>query len=166
MKKKKKKLLLIGGIIVLLIIAGAGLLFAFNSSAPPQKPSDLAPGEQKVKMLKPEDIGLTLTPRNDKKAVNMRITKLSGIKSIEYEISYDADVVDTESGQKNTTPRGVVGSPIEIKDSDTEIRREIELGTCSRNICKYDKVVSDVKFVIKVTYKNGDVGSVEQKIAL
>lgn len=150
------------GVVILLMGGGAFFFLSSKKETPKQVPS--TDQTQNVKTVKPEDIGLTLEPRSDKKGIVMKITKLTGIKSIEYDVSYDAEV--TEEGQTTTTPRGVVGSPIEVKSGDSEIKRDIDLGTCSRNVCKYDKVVSDVKFTIRINYTNGDIGSVEQKISL
>lgn len=159
---KKNKILVI--IIALVIITGvAGGYFIFKKGPQQQSPAQQVQ-EKPVKTLKAEDIGLTLILRGDNRAVDMKIAKPAGISTIEYEVSYDATV--TEAGQTSTLPRGVVGSPIQIKPTDTSLNREILLGTCSANVCKYDKVASDIKFVIKVTYSNGDVGSIEQSVAL
>lgn len=163
MEISKKKTILIPLILVVVLALGFGFytLILGKSS---NKVGNQAQQEQVVKQIKAEDIGLSLTPKDDKKTVVMKVTKLSGISSIEYEVSYNAEV--TEEGQTNTIPRGVVNSPIEVKPGQDEVSREITLGTCSRNVCKYDKVVSDIKFVIKVNYSNGEVGSLEQSISL
>lgn len=151
----------IAGLILLVFLVGGVMVLSKKSDVKPQ----VVPDEQsKVKNIKAEDIGLSLKPRVDSKAVILTISKLNGILSVEYEVSYDAEV--TEGGQTQVVPRGVTNSPIEVKSSDREIKREVELGTCSRNVCKYDNVKSEVKFVIKVNYKNGDTGSVEKSIAL
>lgn len=160
---KKNKILVI--IVAVVVVAGAaGGYFLFGKGAQQQAPSSEQAQEKPVKTVKPDDIGLTLTPRADNKAIVIKISKPGGLSSVEYEVSYDAKV--TEEGQTVDVPRGVVGSPIEIKPTDTSLSREILLGTCSANVCKYDKVTSDIKFVIKVTYSNGDIGSIEESISL
>lgn len=159
---KKNKILVI--VVAVVVIAGAvGGYFVFNKRTQQQAPSQQAQ-EKSVKTVKAEDIGLTLTPRADNKAIVIKISKPGGLSSVEYEVSYDAKV--TEEGQTANVPRGVVGSPIQIKPTDTSISREILLGTCSASVCKYDKVTSDIKFIIKVTYSNGDIGSIEHSITL
>ncbi len=155
---KKYKLILIG---IVIVVAGVGGYFIFTRGKPQSKTP--AQQEQNVKQLTPSDIGLVLTAKKDGKAVIMRVTKLTGIQSIEYEVSYDAEV--TEEGETNNIPRGVVGSPIEIKGK-SEIEREVLLGTCSASVCKYDKVTSAIKFLIKVNFSNGEIGSVEDTISL
>ncbi len=158
---KKNKVLFIVLAVVLVLAAGGLYFITAGAKKQAQAPTT---EEKQVKSVNPDEIGLKLSLRQDKKAVVMEITKLEGIKSVEYEVSYDAQV--TEEGQTNNVPRGAVGSPIQIKSGDTSIKREITLGTCSANVCKYDKVTSSIKFVIKVTYKNGDLGSVEKELAL
>ena len=159
--KKNQTLVIIVVVVAVLGIVGGYFLFKGQGKAP----APAQQGQEKpVKAVKAEDVGLTLVPRADNKAIVMKIAKLGGLSSVEYEVSYDASV--TEAGQTNTIPRGAVGSPIQIKPTDTSINREILLGTCSVNVCKYDKVISAIKFVIKVSYSNGDVGSIEQAVSL
>lgn len=151
----------------LLIFAGIGgyfLVKAQTSQKEAPKKEQTEEKQETIKELKAEDIGLTLTPRADKKAIIMTIMKLDNISSIEYEATYDAEVKD--GGQILSVGRGVGPSTIEIKSTDKKLRREIELGSCSRNVCKYDQGVSEVEFSIKVNYKNGEVGSVEEKVSL
>lgn len=157
----KNKLFLIG-VIVVVILIGAGVWFFMGRGG---SSGDQAAGDdisQNVVTVKPEEIGLVLTPRADGKAITMKITKLNGIKSIEYDVSYDANVID--EGETVTVPRGVVGSAILVMPGDSEVSRDLDLGTCSRNVCKYDDVVGPVKFVLKVTYTSGKVASVEKSI--
>lgn len=160
-----KRLLIIGAVLVIVALLG-GAIFLFVGKNKTKKEANLTSEEQaqNVKTVSSQDLGLTLSPRADKKAINLTITKLAGIASVEYEVSYDAEVA--EGGGKLTVPRGVTNSPIEIKPGDTKITREVELGTCSRNVCKYDKVISDVKFVLKVNFADGTVGSLEERVSL
>ena len=116
---------------------------------------------QNAKQMEPEDIGLELTLRSDKKAVIVRATNVSGIKSFEYELTYDAEV--TEDGETVVVPRGAVG---ELTIRGAVASAEVDLGTCSANVCKYDKVVSNIKVVIKVNFENGEIGAVEDEIPL
>lgn len=166
MKWIKKNKIILTIILVVLVLVGIGVFLVFGKGkVVVQQALDVS--EKPVKKISADDIGLSLVPRNDKKAIILQISKLDGISSLEYEVTYDAKVTDTTGDeQSGTTQRGVVGSPIAVKSGDSEIKRTIDLGTCSRNICKYDNVVSAVKFVIKVTYSNGDVGSVEEEITL
>lgn len=149
-------------LLILIVIAGIVLAAAvFLLTKKPEPQSSLIPPEeqQNVKKVSPEEIGLDLSLSPDKKSVVMKITELAGIASVEYEISYNALVID--EGETVDVPRGVVASPIEVEEGDEEIEKEILLGTCSANKCKYDKITSDIKFIIKINYKNGEIGAVE-----
>lgn len=164
LKKNKIAVIVVG--VLLVVGLAVYLLFGTGNNAATNQPG--AVSAKPVKAITPEQIGLSLSFRADKKAIIMDITKLDGIASVEYEVTYDANVTADSSGDSasGVTQRGVVGSPIPVKSGDSDIKRTIELGTCSKNVCKYDNVVSDVKFVIKVTYSNGDIGSVEKAISL
>ncbi len=153
--------LVIVSVVIIVILFGVGGYFMFGQKGSPAK----APVEQgkNIKKLSADDIGLVLASAKGGKALSMRITKLSGVASIEYELSYDA--VETTDGETATVPKGVVGSPIQVK-GDSEISRVLDLGTCSKNVCRYDKVKSDIKVVIRVNFANGETGAVETTIPL
>lgn len=158
----KNKGVVIGTVIVIVILIVGSLLFLFpKSETTTQIPAN---SSNNIKKLTPFDIGLILTPRSDGKAINMKITKLKGIVSVEYDVSYDAEV--TDEGETAVVPRGVSGSPVKITAGESEIERDLDLGTCSKNVCKYDKVVSDVTFTLRINFKDGTIGGVETKIKL
>lgn len=163
----QRKYLIIGGVVIVLLLASIGGYFVLGNKGGTTDITQEEEGikQQEVKKLTVEDIGLELSLRGDKKVVNMVIGKLDGIKSFEYEATFDAEVVDPESKDLLVVPRGSGGS-IDVESTDTQIKREITLGTCSSGKCKYDKVVSDVKFLIRVNYSNGEIGSVEDTISL
>jgi hypothetical protein len=163
--KKNKVLVIIVSLLLLAGVVTAVLLGNATSSPSTDDSGNIL--ETPVKVISADEIGLTLSFRADKKAINMSITKLDGIEAVEYEVTYDANVTADSSGDSASgiTQRGVVGSPIPVNGASS-IKRSIDLGTCSKNVCKYDAVVSDVKFVIKVTYSNGEIGSVEESISL
>lgn len=157
----KNKLLITAALVVVVLVGVLAYVLWPKQSEESPFPS----GEsQNVKQMSTEDIGLILTPIKNGKAIRMEITKLDGISSIEYDVSYDARV--TDEGEEIVVPRGVAGSAIQIKPGESSVERDLDLGTCSRNVCKYDQVESDVKFVIRVNFTNGEVGSVEAKVSL
>lgn len=147
-------------VVVAVILLGLSLFFLFPKS--PSTPQNALNQDQQIKKLTPSDIGLVLTLRPDKKGVLLEVTKLVGIASVEYELSYDAE--ETQEGETAIVPKGVVGSPIEVKPGDTSISRDLDLGTCSKNVCRYDKIKSDISVAIKVNYKDGTIGGVDTKI--
>jgi hypothetical protein len=157
-----KNKLVFSAVGVVVILVGV-IVYVFF---PKQDSTSSFPSEsaQNIKKLSADDIGLILTPTKGGKAITMEITKLDGISSIEYDVSYDARVAD--EGEEIVVPRGVAGSAIQIKPGETSVSRDLDLGTCSKNVCKYDQVESDVTFVIRVNFTNGEVGAVEAKITL
>ncbi len=157
---KKNKIII--GVVVVLFVAALGIWY-FVLPKSGSNTANQSAEEQTVKEINPEEIGLSLALTPDNKSVTMKLDKLTGIKTLEYELSYDAEETDTESGETSTVPKGAVGSPIDVA-GQSSIKRDILLGTCSANKCRYDKVKSDIKVVIKVTYKSGEIGSVEMTL--
>ena len=153
----KKNALIVGLVVVVILGLGGYFVWARSQnqiSAPKQE-------EQNIKQMSPEDIGLELTMRSDRKAVIIKATKVEGIKSFDYELTYDADV--KEDAETHTVPRGAVG---ELTIKGGAAQAEVDLGTCSANVCKYDKVVGSIKVVIKVNFENGETGAIEDTISL
>lgn len=91
-----------------------------------------------------------LIPRNDGNALILNLKNTSSYDSINYELAYVSkpDVVtkSTPTGEENAAPggidRGVVGN-IDTKQRRSEYEQEILFGTCSKNVCKYDKGVEN-----------------------
>lgn len=162
MKKLTSPLYLVAAAVVVVLLGIIGFVF-YKSQTSTTSPTNVNLG-QNIKKLTAEDIGLTVTVRPDNKGVILKISKLSGISSIEYSLSYDANV--TEEGETAVVPRGVEGSQIKVKPGDSTITRNLDLGTCSRNVCKYDDVVSDITVTIRVNFSDGTVGGVETKVKL
>lgn len=159
---KKNKILAIVALVIIVFGGVGGFILISGKTKSANLPVQTE--EKPIKQVGAEEIGLSLEARADGKAIIMKIKNLTGISSLEYEVSYDAQVI--EEGEQMNIPRGAVGSPIEIKPTDTSITREILLGTCSANTCKYDNVTSGIKFLIKINYRDGQVGSVQQSISL
>jgi hypothetical protein len=156
---KKNKIVV--GIVVLVLVVGGGLLMMMGGSKAPQS-TDQTDQTSDVKQINPDDIGLSLELTSSKQAVIMRVTKLDGIKSLEYELSYDAE--EEFEGETSVVPKGAGSSePIEV-EGESEIEREILLGTCSARVCRYDVIKSDIKALVRVNFENGEVGASETTI--
>ena len=131
----KKVVLII--IPVLIILFGGGGFLVLRSKK--STSTSVVTPTPKVEAIPVQDLaednpyGIDLMPRFDKKAVFLKITSFpEGLKTIEYELTYEA----------KEGPRGVLGT-IDYK-SETNIQREILLGTCSKNVCRYDEGVTEV----------------------
>lgn len=73
-----------------------------------------------------------LLPRRDGNAMVLNLRRTASYDSISYELAYNSEGID----------RGVVGH-IDTKDKKGEYEQEILFGTCSKNVCKYDKDIEN-----------------------
>lgn len=131
---KKTALILIP---ILILLAVGWFFFLRNGTS--SSPATVVPTPT-VEVVPIQDLaetnpyGIDLTPRYDKKAVFLKITAFpKDLKTIEYELTYEA----------REGSRGVLGT-INYQGEE-KIRREILLGTCSKNVCRYDEGVEEVK---------------------
>lgn len=80
---------------------------------------------------------VTLNPRVDGHELTLGIDNLKGINTVEYELVYLAGDVS----------RGVIGSvdvkEEEMRQRENHLARDILLGSCSKNVCKYDEGVTE-----------------------
>lgn len=132
----KKAVLIILPILIILAFGGGFLVLkngGQKTQAPVVMPTPTVEAIPIQSLTQTNPYGVDLTPRLDKKAVFLKISSFpQGVKTIEYEITYDA----------REGPRGVLGT-IDYK-GEGKIKREILLGTCSKNVCRYDEGVTTV----------------------
>src|ERR1700722_3555922 len=95
---KKRKFQVILGIIVLVIIA-AGAFFFISANSNSKSDEDLPVDVNNVQTLSPSAIGLKLEASSDDKKVRFTISNASDIKSIEYELIYDANSTAEEQSE-------------------------------------------------------------------
>lgn len=145
------------GIVIVAVIGGGVYFVSSGKSSKTEQATSSQTVEEKVETVSAQDLGLTLVARSDKKAVKLEITKITGIASIDYELSYLA---------KGDLPRGVIGH-LEVKSTDKKIASDyLDLGSCSRSVCKYDEGVSSVTLVLKITTKDGKILQAEKELEL
>lgn len=159
----KKNKLIVGIVAVVLVVVLLGGYFFFLKGSNQGGVANQTQEEQTAKQISADEVGLILDLKPDGKAIILTLTKLEGIKSFEYELSYDAE--ETSEGETAMVPKGVVGGPVEI-DGKSSIEREVLLGTCSANVCRYDKISGPIKVILKINFDNGEVGIVEDTINL
>lgn len=109
-----------------------------------------------------------LFPRRDGNALILNLRRTSSYDEISYELAYTSQaeevameggqikgqVLDTgESGGSGVIDRGVAGT-IDTKDKKGEYEQEILFGTCSKNVCKYDKGVENGTLTLKIRKGN------------
>jgi hypothetical protein len=122
-----------------------------NSNQPQATPTQVP-----VLSLKPDDIGLTLTASADLHKATMKITKTEDISSVDYQLSYNANV----AGQ--AVARGTIGHA-DVKTKGQTVSQDMVFGTCS-DVCHYDSGISDVNLIVKVTKTDGKVYQVEKSL--
>ncbi len=147
------KKLIIALVVGLIALVGGFFVLSNNKKTEPVVPQ--TPQEEQVSMIKPEDIGLTLTASADNRKVILEVKNTEGLSGLDYELSYTS---------KGDIPRGVIGH-IDIKQAGKPVKQEIILGTCS-DVCHYDEDVSDIKLVLKVTKNDNTTAQVEESLEL
>lgn len=148
-------------LVLLLVLTGAGGAVAFQKFT--AKPS--GPVEEADLSFDPEGPYAALFPRRDGNALILNLKRTSSYDSISYELAYtsnpDETVVkgtkiseDEEGGTASgAIDRGVVGN-IDTKEKKGEYEQEILFGTCSKNVCKYDKGVENGTLTLHI--RKGD----------
>jgi hypothetical protein len=154
---RNKKILGIVGVFVVLAILGGVFLLKSNNAQ--EAPSDDILSGSDLPTLSPEDIGMEVMVRQDKKALMFELTKADDIKRVEYTIEYEKEI------EGETVPEGIFGE-MNIADDGITKTDYREFGTCSAGRCRYDDVVSDIKIVLKVTKKDGKDYQVEKIVQL
>lgn len=152
MKSKNLITFLVIGLVVL--IGGGLLVLSSGKKAAPAQVEQI-PAEEKVTIIKPEEIGLSLTASADNRKVILEVANTKDISGLDYELSYTS---------KGDIPRGVIGH-IDIKQAGKKALQEITLGTCS-DVCHYDQDVSNIKLILKVAKTDGSVSQVEKSLEL
>lgn len=102
-------------------------------------------------------------PRRDGNAMVLNLKRTSSYDAISYELAYTSTpdqtitngnkVTDEEGGTGGAIDRGVVGN-IETQEKKGEYEQEILFGTCSKNVCKYDKGVENGTLTLNIKKGN------------
>lgn len=139
--KQKPILFIVIGFLLLLLI-GTTTFFLIKSSS---KSKNTTSSATPTPVLPPADpsIVVTLEPLDPGKTVLLTISKLpKEIHSLEYELTYKTKENKTE---------GVFGM-IKLESGESEVERELTLGTCSSGVCRYhslseNKGILTIKFI-------------------
>ena len=151
---KNKKFIIPLAVVVIGILIGAFFIFRGQSSAPSDELVS-----QDLPKLDPSEIGMKVTVRKDNKALMFELTKAQDIKHVDYTIEYEKEI----EGEK--VPEGIFGIMNIAEDGITKTDFR-EFGTCSSGVCRYDKVVSDIKITLTVTKEDNKKYLVEETINL
>ncbi|HUS59872.1 MAG TPA: hypothetical protein VMX76_00585 [Nevskiaceae bacterium] len=131
-------------ILVVLTILGVGGFFIFKSKKPAEE-EPVTPESEGVliKTTLEERPFVTLTPRTDGRELTLEISRVKNAQTIEYELVY------LSAGLS----RGVIGS-IDL-DGEAAVERKLLLGTCSRDVCKYDEDVTEGTLTLRFRGSDG-----------
>ena len=134
MKKKLTIILIIAA--VLLVVGGIFLIKAKNKS---QNIDENQQSQKKTLETPLEDRPyVVLVPRADGKEFTLEISRIKNAKTIEYELVYESQGLS----------RGVIGS-VELSTGETKVSRKLLLGTCSRDVCKYDEGIEEGNLTLR-----------------
>jgi len=136
--------------LLVLILLGIGGFVAFQKFTI----KDMGPLEEVDLSFDAEGPYPLLSPRRDGNALVLNLKRTSSYDSISYELAYTSTPQETivkgtkisddgEGGRvSGSIDRGVRGT-IDTKEKKGEYQQEILFGTCSKNVCKYDKGVEN-----------------------
>jgi len=140
-----KKIIFIILIVLLVLLLGIGGIFVLRGRrlAKPISPTPGGKEEAVLEISLSERPFVTLTPRNDGREFTMEISQIKNTDTVEYELVYLSQGLS----------RGVIGS-IDL-NGQTSISRKLLLGTCSRNVCKYDEGIEEGTLTLRFRGANG-----------
>lgn len=150
-------------VILILVIGVLGVLGGLGVQKFILKPAGTV--EEIDLAFDPEGPYAALFPRRDGNALVLNLKRTSSYDSISYELAYTSNPEEikvagnkiSDDGEGNSISgsidRGVVGN-IETKEKKGEYEQEILFGTCSKNVCKYDKGVENGTLTLHI--RKGD----------
>ena len=140
------KNVVVGVVVLLLLVAGGWFLFGRSTGAD----TELVPEPKVTPAFEPigDEVDVEFKPNKARTKATLTISGLTeaGVDSLEYEVLYETSglVKGVNSGS----------SPIEV-DSSGEIERELDFGTCSSGVCRYDKDVGLITLVVRFNTSSG-----------
>ena len=165
MKKRSGQMIL--GIVLLVLIIGVGGFFVLSNNAK-KTTQDQTIVDNSVQSVSPDAIGLKLEASPDKKKVRFTLAKASDIKTIEYELTYDANSTAEErsEGSQDTVQRGITGQANISAGSSGYQSSWLILRSQSANVVRYDTGVKSISITLKITKTNNKVYQVQDNLNL
>lgn len=132
----------LGGLLIIALIGILGYFLVFSKSgAKSQDAGEIVEVEAPEISSRPF---FSFAPRDDGKAIQVSISGIASNMQIDYEITYKAG-----SGLEQG-----IGGPAVAEVGQSFYTREHIFGTCSKNVCTYDKGVEFGKWKASVQQKN------------
>lgn len=158
--ENKLNLVLIVGAVVVVLVGFLVYQRFFQKSA-----SSVSEDVPEVDLaFDPEGAYALFVPRRDGNAAVLNLKRTSSYDSISYELAYTSTPDETvvkgnkisdegDSQKSGSIDRGVIGK-INTQDKKGEYEQEILFGTCSKNVCKYDKGVENGTLTLHIRKGN------------
>lgn len=164
--KNKQVIIAVVAVVVLLVLGGIFVMMKGSSSSK-STANQTANLDEDVIKLEPSDVGLKILPLSNNHQIKFSLSKASGITHIEYELSYEADSAGGSSEDGDSSgriTRGVAGEDT-IDSQSTYTSKVLDLGSCSSGTCRYDKGVTGVHLLLKLTKTDDKVYQVEDSLS-
>lgn len=164
---KNKQIIIAIAVVVVLLLAGGIFLMLKKSPAANSTAEQMTSLDEDVIKLSPSDLGLKINTFSNNHQIKFTLSKAEGITHIEYELSYEADSAggSSEDGDgSGRITRGVAGEDTIDSDQSSYTSKALDLGSCSSGTCRYDKGVTSVHLLLKVTKTDDKVYQVEDSL--
>lgn len=163
-KKQGTKIIIV--VVVLVIIIAAGVFFISKNNS--QTTQEQTVNNNSIQNISPGSIGLKLEVSPDNHKIRFTIAQASNIKSIEYELTYNANATAQEKseGADTQVQRGITGTANISSGSGNYQSSWLILGSQSANVVRYDTGVSGVSITLKITNNDGKIYQVQDKLNL
>lgn len=146
-------------LVIVLVLLSIGGIIAFQKISKPPGPL-----EEVDLPFDAEGPYAQLFPRRDGNALILNLKRTSSYDAISYELAYTSrpdevvvkgNKIEQGDGERvgGAIDRGVVGK-IDTKEKKGEYEQEILFGTCSKNVCKYDKGVENGTLTLHIKKGN------------
>ena len=138
--------MLIGGVLLTILLIGGVLLNSRKIKVEKPEEEELLPTEVVIPTID-KNVVVDLTSSSLGREVALQIKKIpKGTKSIDYELSYQT---------RQQGLQGVIGT-IQLKTNQSEVNKQLTLGTCSSGTCIYHQVVGKIRLNLRFTGDYGD----------
>jgi len=140
------KNIVIGIVVLILLVFSGWFLFGRGKDAS----NELVPEPTVTPAFEPigDEVDVEFEPNKARTKAMLTISGLdrAGVESIEYEVLYET------SGLVKGVNSG--GSPIEVEKTGI-VEKELDFGTCSSGVCRYDKDVGTITLIIRFNTSSG-----------
>jgi len=164
------KNLLIGAALVVLLLVGGYFLFANKSTTQTSEENVV---DEEIPEISSEELGIDLELGSDRSClakstdnqVRFTMNKTSDIKHVTWVVTYDADIPKSEQveGASDKVNQSFENES-DVSSGEAFTSEYGLMGTCSKNVCRCDTGVENVKFIFKVTKEDGKVYQAEKTL--